>query len=117
MNVIEIIILLAIAGMLWTSIFACLTEWNNQRRHKEILGQQAKLIEAIACLSELVTTYGDAHTQFDKISCHSHALILTPLQFLLFSVKEHMLRTEQYEGAKDIDNLITLIQDAIKSNQ
>lgn len=113
MNQLELLIL-AVVFLAAVTIFAlnaC------HRKQTKLIRQQDKIIEILLNLSELTAVYGDAEKTFNQLHCRSHSLILAPLQFLLFSAKDQAMRSEQYEVAKDIDQLLSLIQEAIKVNK
>ena len=45
-----------------------------------------------------------------------YKLVLEALQFTLFSIKDHLIETEQYEAIQDIDSIIAEVQTAIIIN-
>lgn len=74
------------------------------------------LTEAINNLLQYAKESEEIMVQYHELNCFSNKLVLTTLQFTLFSIKDHLIETEQYETIRDIDRLIAEVQQAIVIN-
>lgn len=74
------------------------------------------LTEAINNLLQYIKASEEIMVRYHELNCFSNKLVLTTLQFTLFSIKEHLIETEQYETIRDIENIISEVQQAIVIN-
>lgn len=110
----EIFMFLAFAGF---SLFLYIL---NRRQYHVYTTNTIKslmnLTEAINNLLQYAKESEEIMVQYHELNCFSNKLVLTTLQFTLFSIKDHLIETEQYETIRDIDRLIAEVQQAIVIN-
>lgn len=74
------------------------------------------LTEAMNNMLQFMKATEETMVRYHELNCFSNKLVLTTLQFTLFSIKDHMIKTEQYEAIQGIDEIIKEVQQAILIN-
>ena len=110
----EIFLFLAFAS--FSTFLYILSRRQNRIYTMNTIKSLNKLVEALHNMLQNDKQAVERMVEYHELHCLSHKLVLEALQFTLFSIKDHLIETEQYEAIQDIDSIIAEVQTAIIIN-